>query len=118
MASEPDPERLRALEQRIAQLKEKPKAERHTTAKGFSQGEVAMRMVIELACGIVVGAAIGYGLDKLFGTIPIFLVIMCLLGFVAGIRTILGTARELNEKRVAAEAAVDRAAHAASDEGE
>jgi ATP synthase protein I len=98
MASEPDPDRLRALEDRLAKLREKPKPERTATAKGFSQGEVAWRMVIELATGIVLGTAIGYGLDVLFGTLPLLLVIFSLVGFAAGVRTMLGTARQMAEK--------------------
>ena len=58
-------------------------------------------MVIELATGMVLGLGIGYGLDVLFGTLPIFLVIFSLLGFAAGIKTMLGTARELGEKAAA-----------------
>lgn len=99
MASEPDPDRLRALEERLAKAAAKPKPERSMTAKGFSQGEVAWRMVIELSTGIVVGVGIGYGLDRLFGTLPVFLAIMSLVGFAAGVRTMLGTARELAAKR-------------------
>ncbi|HLQ20640.1 MAG TPA: AtpZ/AtpI family protein, partial [Tabrizicola sp.] len=68
------------------------------TVKGFSQGEVAWRMVIELATGIMLGTAIGYGLDVLFGTLPIFLVIFSLFGFAAGVKTMLGSARELGRK--------------------
>ena len=45
MASDHDPDRLRALEARLEKVKEKPKAEATTTAKGFSQGEVAWRMI-------------------------------------------------------------------------
>ena len=98
MASEPDPERLRALEQRLAAARDKPNPERSQTAKGFSQGEVAYRMVIELATGIMLGTAIGYGIDALSGTLPVFLVIFSLFGFAAGIKTMLGTAKELGRK--------------------
>jgi ATP synthase protein I len=104
MASEPDPERLRALEARIQKVKGAPKAEAPSTTKGFSQGEVAWRMVIELSTGIALGAGIGYGLDVLAGTLPIFLIIFTLLGFAAGIRTMMGTARELGQKSAAAAA--------------
>lgn len=98
MASEPDPERLRALEDRLAKLREKPKPERTRTAQGFSQGEIAWRMVLELSTGIVVGVGIGYGLDVLFGTLPIMLAIFSMVGFAAGVRTMLGTARQLADK--------------------
>jgi ATP synthase protein I len=103
MASEPDPDRLRALEARLAKVKEVPK-EASTAAKGFSQGEVAWRMVIELVTGIVLGAGIGYGIDVLAGTLPVFLMVFSMLGFAAGIRTMLGTARELGQKKAAAAA--------------
>jgi ATP synthase protein I len=95
MESEPDPDRLRALEARLEKVKEKPKAEATTTAKGFSQGEVAWRMVIELVTGMLLGVGIGYGLDVLFGTLPVFLIIFSLLGFAAGVKTMLGSARQL-----------------------
>jgi ATP synthase protein I len=107
MASEPDPDRLQALEKRLQQVRGKEPPPQSNTAKGFSQGEVAWRMVIELATGIVLGSAIGYGLDVLFGTLPIFLIIFSLFGFAAGIKTMLGSARELGRK----------AEQAAKDEG-
>ncbi|AXQ92466.1 AtpZ/AtpI family protein [Cereibacter azotoformans] len=95
MAEEPDPDRLRALEERIAKANSGRKSGRSTAGKGFSQGEVAWRMVIELVSGMVLGLAIGYGLDWTFGTMPIFLMIFALLGFVAGVKTMLRTARQL-----------------------
>ena len=57
-------------------------------------------MVIELVAGIVIGFGIGYGLDALFGTLPIFLVTFVLLGFVAGVRTMMRTAKEIQETMV------------------
>lgn len=105
MASTPDPDRLRALEQRLQTAQGKPKPESTQMAKGFSQGEVAYRMVIELATGILVGVGIGYGLDVLFGTLPVFLAIFSMVGFAAGVKTMLGTARQVQEKTAATEAA-------------
>ena len=99
MADEPDQARLKALEERLAKLKAQATTptKSGSTGAGFSQGEVAWRMVLELVTGMLLGLAIGYGLDVLFGTRPIFLVIFALLGFAAGIRTMLGTARQLNK---------------------
>ena len=62
-------------------------------------------MVIELVSGLGIGAAVGYGLDVLFGTLPVFLVGLTLLGFVAGVRVMLRTAKELQDKNAAAMAA-------------
>lgn len=107
MATEPDPDRLRALDARLQKVKEREAPAPTNTAKGFSQGEVAWRMVIELATGIMLGCGIGYGLDVLFGTLPVLLIIFSLLGFAAGIRTMLGTAKELHKTK-AAPAAKDK----------
>lgn len=93
MMDEPDPDRLRALEARLARAKGEVRRVAGPASRTFSQGEVAWRMVSELVAGLLLGLAIGYGLDWMFGTMPIFLVIMTLLGFIAGVRTMIGTAR-------------------------
>lgn len=112
MPDEPDPERLRALEEKLAKAKGSTRTEKSQTGKAFSQGEVAWRMVIELVTGMLLGLSIGYGLDHVFDTQPVFLVIFSLLGFAAGIRTMLGTARQMaarqTEQDGAARAADDR----------
>lgn len=95
MADDPDPDRLRALEARLAKVADAKEPQGGQTGKAFSQGEVAWRMVIELVSGMLLGLAIGYGLDTLFGTRPVFLVIFALLGFAAGVKTMLGTARQM-----------------------
>ena len=95
MTDDPDPDRLRALEARLAKVRGVAKPERGQTGQGFSQGEVAWRMVIELVTGMLLGLGIGYGLDVLFGTQPWFLIVFALLGFAGGVRTMLGTARQL-----------------------
>lgn len=107
MTQDSDPDRLAALEKRIERLKAKDPVRRADTGVVFSQGEVAWRMVVELVTGMVLGLAIGYGLDVLFGTRPVFLVIFVLLGFGAGIRVMLGTAKQMAKD----------AAKAAQDEG-
>lgn len=97
MAHDPDPSRIDALEQKIAALKAKDKRA-PSAMKGIGQGEAAWRMVIELVVGMALGLAIGYGLDVLFGTKPVMMVIFVLLGFAAGIRTMLRTAAELGKQ--------------------
>jgi ATP synthase protein I len=95
MAEEPDAARLKALEARIAKVKGKPVAEKTENGKAFSQGEMAWRMVIELVTGMLLGLSIGFGLDFVFNTRPLFLVIFALLGFAAGVRTMLRTAQSM-----------------------
>jgi ATP synthase protein I len=98
MTEEPGPGKLDALEKRIEAAKAakgKRTGGAPTSGPGFSQGEVAWRMVIELVSGMVLGLALGYGLDVVFHTMPVFLIIFALLGFGAGVRVMMGTAREM-----------------------
>lgn len=69
--------------------------------------ELAWRMMIDLVVGVLIGCGIGYGLDRLFGTIPAFLILFSLFGFAAGVRVMLRTAREYQD-RLAAEAEAGR----------
>lgn len=107
-----DPERLRALEDRLKAAKAaqapKPRSDEH-----FSNANIAWRMVIELVAGLMIGFGIGYGLDSLFGTLPIFLVLFIGFGLAAGVRTMMRTARELQATQVAQQ---DTAEHSAEDE--
>ncbi len=95
--------RLEALDERIAKLKgkeAKPHQEEH-----YSQANMGWRMVIELVAGMGIGCGIGYGLDSLFGTMPIFLVLFTLLGFAAGVQTMLRTAKEFQTRDQSADKA-------------
>ena len=61
----------------------------------------AWRMVIELVMGVMIGAAMGWGLDSLFNSLPIFLIVIVLLGFAAGVRTMMRSAEEMQRRREA-----------------
>ena len=76
-----------------------PRADEH-----YSQAQLAWRMVIELVAGLGIGFGIGYGLDVLFGTLPIFMVLFVMLGLAAGVKTMLRSAQEIQEKKLAEEA--------------
>ncbi len=102
MAEEPDRERLAALEEKLAKAKgavEGP-GKRHQDNE-YSQAQLAWRMVIELVAGLGIGFGIGYGLDTLLGTMPLFLVLFILAGFAAGIKTMLRSAKEVQERKAA-----------------
>ncbi len=97
LADQDEAARLRALEDRIAKAKASlnpPKV----TQDQHSMAQVGWRMVIELVTGLGLGAGIGYGLDVLVGTLPLFLVLFTLLGFAAGVRTMMQSAKELAPK--------------------
>ncbi len=99
MSDAPDPKALDALEARInaAKVDKNPGRQHHDH---HSAAGAAWRMVIELVVGLGMGFGIGYGLDRLFGTLPIFLILFTLLGFAAGVRTMMRTAVELQAQNV------------------
>ena len=94
--SEPsEDERLRQLEERIATLrKERLAPSRPHQEEHYSKANMGWRMVIELVAGLGIGFGIGYGLDSLLGTMPILMVLFILLGFAAGVQTMMRTAKE------------------------
>ena len=99
--TEPDQsERLAQLEARINAMKAKDAPTPHQETH-YSQAHLAWRMVIELVAGLLIGFGMGYGLDSLFGTLPIFLVIFTLLGLAAGIKTMMRSAQEIQQKKEA-----------------
>jgi ATP synthase protein I len=95
---------LAAIEARIAAAKglqpPGPRTDQH-----YSQAQLAWRMVIELVAGLGIGFGIGYGLDLFFGTLPIFMMLFTVLGLAAGVKTMLRSAQEMQDKKVAEEAA-------------
>ena len=58
-------------------------------AAGFARG---FRLSTELVAGVLVGAAIGWGLDRLIGTSPLGLIVFLLLGFAAGVVNVIRAA--------------------------
>ncbi|MCF6444195.1 AtpZ/AtpI family protein [Nereida sp. MMG025] len=107
MAQQPEKDRLAELDARIDALKETQKPEPRID-EHYSGAQLAWRMVIELVSGLLIGFGIGYGLDWLFGTLPIFLVIFIFLGFAAGVNVMLRTAKEVQAENEAAQAANDK----------
>ena len=53
---------------------------------------MALRLGADFVAGVVVGVALGWGVDRLFGTRPWGLVVFVLLGFAAGLLTVLRSA--------------------------
>ena len=54
-------------------------------------------MVVELVTGMLLGLSLGIALDYIVGSEPIFLIIFSLLGFMAGVKTMMATAKKMNE---------------------
>jgi len=118
MVSDADRARLAALEKRIETAKAAAAPRRSANEDKHRQAQLAWRMVIELVAGLLIGFGIGYGLDTLFGTMPIFLVLFVLAGFAAGVKTMLRSAKEMQNKAMQAPVPHANAASVADDEGE
>ena len=91
----PEPDDLRALGERLADMR------RREAAKNRQQPPSAMgiayRFMSELVTALVVSGAVGWGLDRVFGTRPILMIAFVLLGAGAGVRNVVRSAKELNE---------------------
>ena len=79
-------DRLKDLSGRLAaekslQAKEIKPAEQYQGAGGYSKG---YRLISEFVAGVLVGGLVGYGIDRLAGTLPLFLIVFLLFGFGAG----------------------------------
>jgi ATP synthase protein I len=87
--------RLQRLNEGLGQIRktgrpsESSEAERATTASGYAKG---FRLSSELVAGVVVGAGLGWSIDRWFGTSPWGLMIFLLLGFAAGVLNVMRSA--------------------------
>ena len=77
-------DRISELENRKSKLQEKT-AKAHMPAEGMA---LAGRVATELVAGIVVGSALGWALDKVFGTSPLWLVVLFFLGAIGGMMNV------------------------------
>jgi ATP synthase protein I len=65
-------------------------------ASGYARG---FRLSSELVAGVLVGAAIGWALDKLLGISPWGLIVFLLLGFAAGVVNVVRAVAPGNDSR-------------------
>ena len=94
---DPDSRRLKQLEDDIRKARG-PGEVRDQESPPSKMG-IAFRLVADLLAGVIVGGGIGWALDRVFGTSPILLILMFLVGAAAGIRNVMRTARALNEEQ-------------------
>lgn len=95
----PEPKDLRELGDRLDAL-QKQQAERYKAPPPSSMG-IAFRFSTEMVAALAVGGGLGYGIDWLAGTKPIFLISFFVLGAAGGILNVIRAARELNAKMMA-----------------
>ena len=93
--------RRRALDAALAARRpEKQTKSMGTKSGGMSGYAAALKHSSEFIAGILVGAAIGWVIDRAIGTTPWGLIIFLLLGFCAGILSVLRSAGMVAERKL------------------
>src|SRR5579871_4848612 len=91
--------RLASLDRRLSEIRDSRKI--GTDQPGSEDGDDfarasamarGFRLASELIAGVVAGALIGWGIDWLLSTSPLFLIVFFLLGFVAGVVNLVRSA--------------------------
>ena len=85
---------LEKLDKKLEEFKSKKERDGPKRLRVQNDG---WRMVIELVTGMLLGIALGMAVDYLFGSEPVFLIVFSLLGFIAGVKTMIATAKKMNE---------------------
>ncbi|MEM7696210.1 MAG: AtpZ/AtpI family protein [Pseudomonadota bacterium] len=99
MSEEDLSSRRKALQKRL-DGHEAAEAKSAATASSAAGYAAAFRLSTEFVSAILVGAALGFGLDFVAGTAPWFLIVFLLLGFVAGILNVLRSAGLISSPQV------------------
>ncbi len=88
--------RLQRLGERLGQARsgagqpaDGPGGDRATTASGYARG---FRLSSEFVAGVLVGAGLGWLIDRLLGISPWGLIVFLLLGFAAGVLNVMRSA--------------------------
>ena len=91
--------RLGDLDHRLSQIRGSRKAQAGQTGAGSGDGARnasgmarGLRLSSELVVGVLVGALIGWGIDKLLSSSPWGMIVFLLLGFAAGVRNVIRAA--------------------------
>jgi ATP synthase protein I len=79
-------QKLADIHRRLDKLQAERNEQRLSRRAAFPQGAAAMvgRVATELVAGVIVGAFMGWVLDRWLETSPLFLVVMFFLGAIAG----------------------------------
>lgn len=87
---------LQRLQKRLDEVNKKREKPVNNADDGNLLG-VAWKLSTEFLVSVLVGAALGYGLDALFGTGPWLLLVGLGFGFATGVRSVFRTAAKMDE---------------------
>ena len=99
--------RLRAAREAQAEISGKKAEARGDQASSEKIG-IGMRIALELVAGVIVGTAIGLGLDYWLGTKPWLMIVFFVVGSAAGFMNVIRTARAY-DRRMAEQKAAEAA---------
>lgn len=85
-------DRLSTLEKTRQTAKSQTGTEEQNTRSRNSMMAVGLRLSSELIAGVLVGAALGWGIDYLLSTSPLGMILFLLLGFAAGVINVMRSA--------------------------
>ena len=94
--------RLEVLDQKLNAMEAAKQQETQVSkaAEKFDAMGLGYRMMIELTAGVLLGAFVGMGLDRLFDTKPWLLIVMVLVGLAAGIKVMMQSVARHETKRL------------------
>jgi ATP synthase protein I len=97
--------RLGSLDHRLSEIRDSRKigtdqsgTEQETAQARASAMAIGLRLSSELVAGVLVGAALGWGFDRLLSTSPWGLIVFLLLGFTAGVINVMRTAGVMSKQ--------------------
>src|ERR1700736_1182909 len=97
--------RLGSLDQRLSATRDNRKLETNQSGNEQEQAQakasamaVGLRLSSELVAGVLAGAALGWGFDRLLSTSPWGLIVFLLLGFIAGVINVMRSAGVMSKQ--------------------
>jgi ATP synthase protein I len=91
--------RLGSLDHRLSEIRDNRKIEADQSGNEQDAAQakasamaMGLRLSSELVAGVLVGAGLGWGFDRLLSTSPWGLIVFLLLGFTAGVLNVMRTA--------------------------
>jgi ATP synthase protein I len=89
--------RLGSLDHRLSEIRDSRNIRTYQPGAGDGAARASamargFRLSSELVAGVVVGALIGWGFDRLLSTSPLGLIVFFLLGFAAGVLNVIRSA--------------------------
>ena len=109
-------DRLDTLEKKLSASRQRHQPDDHQGRVNANMLGLAWRLTVEMLAGIGVGGFIGWWIDKVLGTEPIFMLLLLVLGMGAGLMNSVRTVAEMRRKQDELDAA--RKISAAADDEE